>query len=60
MAIYKKNYFLIIENTKDLDLSKIKLINKFIIIYRNERKTKKIEEIIKFRKQCKVKRIAFI
>ncbi len=59
MPIYKKNYFLIIENTKDLDLSKIKLINKFIIIYRNERKTKKIEEIIKFRKQCKVKRIAF-
>ena len=59
MFIYKKKYFLIIENTKDLDLSKIKLSNKFIIIYRNIRKIKKIEEIIKFRKQCRTKRIEF-
>ncbi len=59
MPIYKKNYFLIIQNTKDLDLSKIKLINKFVIIYRNEGKIINIEEIVKFRKQCKIKKIAF-
>ena len=35
MFALKKKYFLIIENTKDIDLCTIKRINKFIIIYRN-------------------------
>ena len=36
------------------------VINKFVIIYRNEGKIINIEEIVKFRKQCKIKKIAFL
>ncbi len=36
--MYKKKYFLFIESIKDIQLSNIKLINKFIIIYRNKKK----------------------
>ena len=35
MFAYKKKYFLIIENTKDIDLRNIKKRDKFVIIYRN-------------------------
>ena len=35
MFIFKKNYFLIIENTKDINLNNIKKNDKFILIYRN-------------------------
>ena len=38
MFSFKNKYFLIIENIKDLDLRNIKLINKYIIIYRNNGK----------------------
>ena len=59
MFIYKKKYYLIIENTKDLDLSNIKLSNKFIIIYRNENKPDNIDQLLKFRRLCKAKKIDF-
>ena len=59
MFAYKNKYFLIIENIKDIDLSNIKLTNKFIIIYRNRRKTYNIDKLIKFRQHCKAKRIGF-
>jgi thiamine-phosphate pyrophosphorylase len=59
MFVYKKKYFLIIENIKDIALSNIKLSNKFTIIYRNENKTDNIDELLKFRRICKAKKIDF-
>ena len=59
MFAFKKKYFLIIENIKDINLRKIKMYNKFIIIYRNKGLTENIDNLIKFRKTCKLKRIRF-
>ena len=47
MFAFKKKYFLIIENTKDIDLKKIKKRGKFVIIYRNARITEKINSLKK-------------
>ena len=44
MFAFKKN-ILIIENTKDIDLKKIKKRGKFVIIYRNARITEKINSL---------------
>ena len=59
MFAFKKNYFLIIESIKDLNLKKIKKRNKFIIIYRNKGKREKFLNLINFRKKCKIKNILF-
>ena len=59
MFVCKKKYFLIIENIRDIDLSNIKLSNKFVIIYRNEKKTENINKLLKFRRYCKIKKIDF-
>jgi len=59
MFSHKKKYYLIIENIKDIDLSNIKIMNKFIIIYRNNRKAENIEKLLIFRKLCKLKGIGF-
>jgi len=60
MFAYKKKYYLIIESIRDIDLSNIKLTQKFIIIYRNKNKKKdNIEKLLKFRRLCKLKRIGF-
>jgi len=59
MFTYKKKYFLLIENIKDINLNNIKLSNKIVIIYRNQRKKENIEQLLKFRKDCKRKRIEF-
>ena len=59
MFSFKNKYFLIIESIKDLNLRNIKLINKYIIIYRNKGKIEDIEELIKFRRKCKSKKIDF-
>ena len=59
MFVFKKKYFLIIESIKDLDLRNIKIHNKFNVIYRNFEKSKNIDDIKKFRKQCKLKQIKF-
>tara|TARA_B100000886_G_C20421530_1_gene491818 strand:+ start:956 stop:1528 length:573 start_codon:yes stop_codon:yes gene_type:complete len=57
MFISKKKYFLIIESTKDIQLSNIKKSHKINIIYRNKNNKDKISELSKFRKICKMKRI---
>ena len=57
MFAFKKKYFLIIESIKDLNLRNIKKHNKFNIIYRNFKKSENINDIKKFRKQCKLKQI---
>ena len=53
MFAFKKNYFLIIENTKDIDLSNVKKRNKFKIIYRNQRMKEKYKVLLKFKYDCK-------
>ena len=60
MFVFKNKYFLIIENTKDINLRNIKLTNKFIIIYRNTGKKQNIDALFKFRRNCKLKKIDFI
>ncbi len=60
MFVLKNKYFLIIENTKDINLRNIKLTNKFIIIYRNTGKKQNIDALFKFRRNCKLKKIDFI
>ena len=57
MFAFKKKYFLIIESIKDLNLRNIKKHNKFNIIYRNFKKSENINDVKKFRKQCKLKQI---
>ena len=59
MFSFKKKYFLIIKSIKDLNLKDIKIYNKFIIIYRNTGKSEDINEILAFRKKCKLKFIEF-
>ena len=59
MISFKKKYFLIIETIKDLNLSNIKKHGKFEIIYRTLNKSDKINELLRFRKTCKLKKINF-
>ena len=59
MFTFKNKYFLIIENTKDIDLKNIKLTNKYIIIYRNTNKIENIDNLIRFRRYCRSKKIDF-
>ena len=57
MFIIKNKYFFIIENIKDIDLKKLKLRNKFFIIYRNYKKYDEISDLLRFRQSCKSKGI---
>ena len=51
----KNNYYLYIENTKNIDLNSIKMKKKICIIYRNNKIQESIENLYKFRKQCNAK-----
>ena len=59
MIAFKKKYFLIIESIKHISIRKIKKYNKFIIIYRNRGINENLNDLIKFRKECKLKLIDF-
>ena len=59
MFAFKKKYFLIIESTKDINLSNKKKGNKFNIIYRSKKYNENIKDLLKFRKICKEKRVSF-
>ena len=59
MFIIKNKYFLIIENIKDIDLKNIKKRDKFFIIYRNNNKIDKLNDLLSFRRKCKAKAIKF-
>jgi len=59
MFAFKKKYFLLIENTKDINLKNIKIYNKFIIIYRNNGIMENINVLKEFRKKCRLKLIEF-
>ena len=59
MFAFKNKYFLIIESIKDIELRNINKYNKFIIIYRNKVTVDNINDLLKFRKTCKIKFIEF-
>ena len=59
MFAFKKKYFLFIESTKDINIRNIKKYNKFIIIYRNKGNKENINDLLKFRKECRLKLIDF-
>ncbi len=59
MLIIKKKYYLFLENTRDFNLNLIKIRNKFNIIYRNENIEENLDELKKFRMNCKKKRVGF-
>ena len=59
MFAIKNNYYLYIENTKDLNLNLIKKRQKFTVIYRNNTKYIDLEELILFRKKCRQKGVSF-
>ena len=55
MFIIKNNYYLYIENTKNIDLNYIKNRKKISIIYRNNNIQENIKDLFEFRKQCRKK-----
>lgn len=59
MFIIKNNYYLYIENTKVLNLNRIKRNKKISIIYRNNGAKENIEIIRKFKRQCTHKGFKF-
>jgi len=59
MFILKNNYYLYIENIKTLNLNLIKKRNKFIVIYRNNNKHENINQLKKFRNECRKRSIKF-
>ena len=59
MFSFKKKYFLIIESIKDINLRNLKKCNKFLIIYRSKGQKENINDLLTFRKQCKLKLIDF-
>ena len=59
MFIKKNKYFLLIENIKDIDLKNIKIRNKFLIIYRNNKKIDNFNNLLNFRRNCRLKGIKF-
>ena len=58
MFIIKNNYYLYIENLNDIDIQSLKNSKKISIIYRNP-KYKNINNLIKFKKNCRQKNIKF-
>ena len=59
MFIIKNNYYLYIENTKDIDLNYIKKNKKICIIYRNNNIQENIENLFRFRRECAKKEFKF-
>ncbi len=59
MLVLKNKYFFIIENTKDIDLSNVKICQKINIIYRNGKIRESISNLLRFRRFCLFKRIKF-
>ncbi len=59
MFVNKKKYYLFIENTRAFNLNLIKKRNKFHIIYRNHNNDEKLNNLIKFRNNCKKRGVKF-
>ena len=59
MFAIKNKYFLFIENIKDINLKNIKIRNKFSVIYRNNKNIDNFNDLLLFRKKCKLKGVSF-
>ncbi len=59
MFIYKKKYYLFVENTRRFNFNLIKKRKKFHIIYRNNNTKEKLLDLIEFRNNCRKKGIHF-
>ena len=59
MLMFKKKYYLFVENTRDFNLNLIKIRDKFNIIYRNLIYKEKIEILKTYRNKCKRNGINF-
>ena len=59
MFAVKKNYFLIVESIKDINLKNIKKRSKFSVIYRNKNKIEDFDDLFNFRRFCRLKSIKF-
>ena len=53
MFAFKNKYYLIIDNTKDINLNNFIRNNKFVIIYRNSKKPENFKTILNFRNKCR-------
>ena len=53
MLLFKKKYYLFVENTRDFNLNLIKIRGKFHIIYRNIKSKEKIDTLRVYRNNCK-------
>ena len=53
MMIFKKKYYLFLENTREFNLNLIRIRKKFNIIYRNQTTKEKIGYLKTFRNNCK-------
>tara|TARA_A100001011_G_scaffold307794_1_gene323195 strand:- start:157 stop:732 length:576 start_codon:yes stop_codon:yes gene_type:complete len=59
MLLFKKKYYLFVENTRDFNLNLIKIRGKFHIIYRNIKSKEKIDTLRIYRNNCKKNGINF-
>ena len=59
MFSFKKRYYFIIESIKDIDLKILKKRKKFTIIYRNKNNSEILDDLLLFRKKCKMRSIEF-
>ena len=59
MFIFKKKYFLIIDEVNNINLNNIKRSTKFIIIYRNNNTNQNYSKLKYFRNKCKLKFVKF-
>ena len=59
MFIIKKNYYFYIDNTKSINLSLLKKNLNITLIYRNNYTNEHINEIIRFRKKLRSRKIKF-
>jgi thiamine monophosphate synthase len=55
MFIIKNNYYLYIENTKDININDIKKNKKISIVYRNNKNPEIIKNLVIFKKKCALK-----
>ena len=59
MFIIKQEYFIIIKSINDIQIDKLKKYHKFSIIYRTSKLNENFNELIYFRRKCKVRKIKF-
>ncbi len=59
MFVIKKKYYLIIESIKDINIKNIKKPKKFSIIYRKSNALENEKDLLKFRNDCKYKKMDF-